>query len=1320
MSSRIIKARYFIAGSVCILVVVIIATSIASSYFLREREIESWRQQLADLTLVLAEQTYQSMSSAQIAMDSIAERVNALGVRNEAELRAKTGSAAIHQILLDKITGLSQVDVATIVAANGDVINFTRTYPAPAINLSDRDYFKAHLKDPALGLFISDPVKNKANGKWVFYLSRGIKDSSGRFIGLVLVGISVDQLTDFYARLGKTLGEGAAITLYRRDFSIMSRWPRKDETIGEKNLTGTTHLVVEDLKQTDGVIFNAGPRFSDSGRSVARLGAVRVLDRFPLIVNLTITENFFLANWRHAVKSIVVLALGSIVALVFATFYLLRIARQRERSITLLHNLTDQVPGVLFQLKLLPDGQISFPYVNKVFLDQYGLKHEQLPVEASAIFAYQHPDDKAKILASMRNSAATLQSWHEDYRLVLPDKGIAWRHGDAQPQKLEDGTILWHGYIADITERKRTEQALKMESEKNLALLHNASDGIHILDSDGNLIEASHSFCAMLGYTHDEMIGMNVAQWDAKLNGTDITRKVAQQLVQPVRSQFESLHRRRDGTIFDVEISGFPLELGGRKVLFNSSRDISDRKKMEADLQQQLVFSYALNKISKTLVEHECPKFILENTVRIIGETLGADRALIYDIEFDKEQVIGLCEWLNPDNPGITSSLATYPLQVFSGGTAELQRTKSWITSHNDNINPHLLKDGSGEILHQKKMIKSLLWYPFAFRNAGLYALVLNQTLVHKEWTGKEIAFLDSVSQLTSVALEKIQLVEERMRAEKELRIAATAFETREGLLVSDANNLVLRVNQAFSRITGYAPEEIIGKNPSVLSSGLQDAKFYAEMWESIVGTGAWEGEILNRRKNGEVFPEHLTITSVKDSNGSIANYVAAFDDISKNKSAEAEIKNLAFYDPLTGLPNRRLLVDRLQQALASSGRSGKEGAILFIDLDNFKSLNDTFGHDIGDMLLQQVAHRLESCVREGDTVARLGGDEFVVMLEDLSEKSLEAAEQTEAVAGKILALLNEPYLLATHQHHSTPSIGATLFIDHKQPLENLLKQADIAMYQSKKAGRNTLRFFDPEMQEVINARSTLERELRNAIDLNHFDLHYQIQVDSLNRPLGAESLIRWNHPEHGLVSPAQFIPLAEETGLILAIGYWVLETACIQLKAWQQDSMTRDWILSVNISAKQFHQADFVAQITDFIRIYAIDPTRLKLELTESMLLENIDETISNMNVLKEMGVRFSLDDFGTGYSSLQYLKKLPLDQLKIDQSFVRDIATDSSNRAIVSTIIVMARSLNLDVIAEGVETEDQRQFLLDNGCRHFQGYLFAKPVPIDKFNQM
>ncbi len=450
-----------------------------------------------------------------------------------------------------------------------------------------------------------------------------------------------------------------------------------------------------------------------------------------------------------------------------------------------------------------------------------------------------------------------------------------------------------------------------------------------------------------------------------------------------------------------------------------------------------------------------------------------------------------------------------------------------------------------------------------------------------------------------------------------------------------------------------------------------------------------------------------------------LVNKELAFQSEAKGVLA-TELNNLAFYDTLTGLPNRRLLLDRLRRAFASSQRAGQDGALMFIDLDKFKDLNDTLGHDFGDLLLQKTAERLESCMRKSDTVARLGGDEFVILLEDLSSHPIHAALQAKAVGDKILAVVNQPFLLITHEYHITLSIGATLFSDNATSAEELLKRADIAMYQAKKAGRNTLRFFNQEMQDVINARTSLEDDLRRALESQEFQLYYQIQVDDMHRPFGVEALIRWIHPDRGLVAPAQFIPLAEESGLILSIGKTVLESACTRLKAWQQDAATSDLTLAVNISAVQFHQVEFVAQVQSLVQSHAIVPARLKLEITEGVLLKNVESAIATMNALKEIGIRFALDNFGTGYSSLQHLKRLPIDQLKIDQSFIRDIATDGSDKAIVSAIIAMAHSLDLNVIAQGVETVDQRQFLLDKNCKHYQGFLFGKPEPIEQFEAL
>jgi len=554
-----------------------------------------------------------------------------------------------------------------------------------------------------------------------------------------------------------------------------------------------------------------------------------------------------------------------------------------------------------------------------------------------------------------------------------------------------------------------------------------------------------------------------------------------------------------------------------------------------------------------------------------------------------------------------------------------------------------------------------------------------------------------------------------RKRDEAELRIAAAAFEGQEGMFVADANRVILRINQAFSVISGFTAEEAVGETTRLITSDRHDEVSFEAMWETVSRTGGWRGEIWSRQKSGAVSPRWLTITAVQGSDGGATHYVGTLIDITQRKAAEAEIESLAFYDPLTQLPNRRLLVDRLQQALAICARNQKRGAVLFIDLDDFKTLNDTQGHDVGDQLLQQAAQRLLACVRACDTVARLGGDEFVVMLEDLSESSQEAATQAEVVGEKILAALSPPYFLAGHEHHSSGSVGGMLFGDMAESVDELLKRADVAMYRAKAAGRNTLRFFDPRMQVAVTARAVLEADLRKGVREGQFVLHYQPQVDGEGRVTGAEALARWQHPRRGLVLPGEFIPLAEETGLIEPLGRWVLESACAQLFAWSARPETAHLTLSINLSPREFRRAEFVARALAVIDRADVDPRKLMFEFTESPLPDDLDETIAKMTAMKAHGERFALDDFGTGYSSLSYLKHLPLDQLKIDQSFVRDVVSNPNDAAIARTIMTLGQSLGLAVIAEGVETVGQRDFLAQHGCRAFQGHLFGRPGSAD-----
>ncbi len=554
-----------------------------------------------------------------------------------------------------------------------------------------------------------------------------------------------------------------------------------------------------------------------------------------------------------------------------------------------------------------------------------------------------------------------------------------------------------------------------------------------------------------------------------------------------------------------------------------------------------------------------------------------------------------------------------------------------------------------------------------------------------------------------------------RQAAEAEKRCQTIIATAKDGFFFSDIEGRIVDVNQSYCDMTGYRRDELLAMRVADVEANENPEEVQAHI-RHIIEAGSDRFESWNRCKDGRLLQIEASVNFMPFGDGKFAVFI---HDITKRKQAEEVIKQLAFYDLLTQLPNRRLLLDRLQQALVTSVRSKQYGALLFIDLDNFKTVNDTLGHDKGDLLLQEVASRISACARECDTLARLGGDEFVVLLTGLDGDAQGATAQAKQVGGKILNRLNQVYDLAGREHYGGASMGITLFAGHSSSMDELLKQADIALYQAKAAGRNTLRFFDVELQLALTARTALAVDLHHALARNQFELFCQIEASHNHKVIGVEALLRWHHPEHGLVPPQEFIPLAEEIGLIQPIGQWVLETACALFKSWEKISDRRHWHLAVNISVRQFQQPDFVIGVLKVLQDTGLDPSRLMLELTESVALPDINDAIVKMTALKEVGVRFSLDDFGTGFSSLSYLTRLPFDQLKIDRSFVQNIGMKPTDEVIIETIITMADNLEIGVVAEGVETEAQRAFLERHGCPACQGYLFGKPVPMAEFEE-
>jgi diguanylate cyclase (GGDEF)-like protein/PAS domain S-box-containing protein len=552
-----------------------------------------------------------------------------------------------------------------------------------------------------------------------------------------------------------------------------------------------------------------------------------------------------------------------------------------------------------------------------------------------------------------------------------------------------------------------------------------------------------------------------------------------------------------------------------------------------------------------------------------------------------------------------------------------------------------------------------------------------------------------------------------RKQAEAALRLSHQVFEhTAEGIVITDADFNVLEVNQAYENITGFSSEEMAGKKPIQLSSDLHEPHFYESIWKTIENTGQWVGEIWNRRKSGESYPEWLSVSKIVDAQGVIQNYVAVFTDITQRKLSEERLQFLANHDALTHLPNRALLQQRLEQALLRAQRNQSKIAVLFIDLDRFKVINDTLGHHAGDLLLQEAARRLQGCLRESDTVARQGGDEFVILLEDFAD-----TQYLTSIARKIMSVLGQPFILLNQELHISASIGITVYPEDGTDMYSLLKNADVAMYRAKENGKNTFHFYAAENNSHSVELLALENSLRRALERNEFVVHYQAKVDlQTQQIIGAEALLRWQHPELGLLSPIHFISLAEETGLIIDIGAWVMQESCKQACRWQ--TVSADIIrVAVNLSARQFREDGLKDVIAAALEDSGLSAECLELEITESMIMQNAERASAVLQYFRDLGAHVLIDDFGTGYSSLSYLKQFPIDALKIDRSFVRDIPHDTDDMAITSAVIAMAKSLNMRVVAEGVETASQLKFLASKGCDQMQGFIFSEPISSDDF---
>jgi diguanylate cyclase (GGDEF)-like protein/PAS domain S-box-containing protein len=908
-------------------------------------------------------------------------------------------------------------------------------------------------------------------------------------------------------------------------------------------------------------------------------------------------------------------------------------------------------------------------YANQAAVEYYGYTLNQLiGMPVSRINALPPPEIFCQFQQALRKERV-----HFDFRHRLASGEERDVEVYSSPIHAQGRTLLF-SIVHDITERKQAEKA-HQESEEFLRESQKAAGlGSYALDLRTRTWSSSEALDAIFGIGSD--YPRDVAGWTALIDPDDRAR---------MATYFED-DVARDGKPFDQEYR--IVRQTDRAV-----RWVHGMGRLEFDaLRQPLKMSGIIHDITA--------RKLSEMQLRESEERFRAtfEQAAVGIIHTSFEGRILRCNSFFADFLG-------YAAEEITGLTV------GQITAPEDS-------DASAETLEQ-------------IRNGSAAAAGFEKRYLRKDGTPTWAKLTVSVQRdAEGRALHLVSVVEDinaRKAAEVRLALAAEALQLSEARYRTafqtsiDAINInrlsdgkYIDCNQAFLDTTGYRREEILGLTSPELGIWA-DVRDRQTMVEMVRRNGNFRGlEAQFRKKNGELFWGEMS-ASVVEIDG-VACILSITRDLSSAKEAEDTIRSLAFYDPLTGLPNRRLLLERLRQPLDTGARDGRSQALLLVDLDHFKTVNDTLGHQAGDLMLKEVARRVAAAAHADDTVCRLGGDEFVVMLEDLSEVAEQAAAQAKAVGEHILAAIDRPFSIENRERLLTASIGIIVFGNRQSNTEEVLQQADIALDQAKAAGRNTLRFFSPALQAAVNARAVLEQELRQAIKTNQFLLYYQPQVER-NHVRGAEALIRWQHPVRGLVPPDEFIPLAEESRLILPLGDWVLETACAQIASWAGQEHTAHLTVAVNISALQFRQPEFVEQVLSALDRTGANPKNLRLELTESMLAENIDEVIAKMTELKSHGLRFSLDDFGTGYSSLAYLKRLPLDSLKVDRAFVRDILIDETSGAIAQTILSLGRAMGLSVIAEGVETEEQRGFLAAIGCHSFQGYLFSRPLPLEQF---
>ncbi|MEN5201719.1 EAL domain-containing protein [Pseudomonas wadenswilerensis] len=863
-----------------------------------------------------------------------------------------------------------------------------------------------------------------------------------------------------------------------------------------------------------------------------------------------------------------------------------------------------------------------------------------------------HPDDALWAQAFCDSETAAGRDHSLDYRVIRADGRSLWVRDIVS--LIEHGhKPLMRGLMIDISETKNAEEALRLSEQKFASVFQQCPDILVIARlSDGCLLEVNEAFEEQIGLSPAQVLGRTATElsiWGIDGVGPDLLKRLQAGSIR----NLEMLFRRSNGQVFTGLTSAETFQLDSTPALVVAVRDISQLKETQEQLQT------SEEKFAKAF--HASPDGLLLSR--------QSDGLLIEVNE-------GFCR------------LTGYDTQMSLDHTS--------------------LDLGIWVDLNERRRLLEMLQRDGFVRDFSCHIRRSDGQIRLCELSARPLP-IAGVDCMLTIARD----ITERHLMQEKLQLAATVFEnTAEGVLITDTDQRISAVNRAFSEITGYSEFETLGQTPRLLASGQHDSAFYVAMWHQLTAEGHWQGEIHNRRKNGEIYPSWLTISAVRNTERVITHFVAVFADISSLKHAQAKLDYQAHHDPLTGLPNRTLFESRLQAALNCTQASKRQGAVLFLDLDRFKHINDSLGHPVGDLLLKGIAQRLKEQVRDIDTVARLGGDEFIILLPGLHQPS-----DAEHIAHKLLACFSAPFQAGEHEFFTSASIGTSLYPQDGTEVASLIRNADAAMYRSKAKGRNRVESYTRDLTAQASERVALEHELRRAIERNELSLCYQPKFSLKTQSLvGAEALIRWSHPTFGDVPPEHFIPLAEENGMILQLGDWVLEQACRQMQDWKHNYQAFG-PLSVNLAGAQLRQPSLVKRIEQLLKTHQLKAGDLQLEITENFIMSQAEEALAILHQLKHLGVQLAIDDFGTGYSSLSYLKRLPLDILKIDQSFIRGLPDDPHDAAIARAIIALGRSMQLTIIAEGVESQAQQQFLAAEGCEQIQGYIVSLPLPAEEF---